>query len=255
MVAMSTSPAVGALPATRRDRQRQATVAEIKALARHQLAEQGTGAVNLRAIARQMGTASSALYRYFASHDELISALCVDAYDAVADAMEAARDTLPAGDHVGTWQAICDAYRSWSLASPADFALIFGTPVPGYRAPSQVTGPAAGRFTAVPLEIFTAAVAAGAADPGRTEVPPDLPAGELLKDLLGRSGLTPSAHLAAIALNAFASVRGYLIMEIFGSLTDLITDLGRLYQAHIRTVMLGMGYDPAPVHAATRLRD
>jgi AcrR family transcriptional regulator len=252
MVPMSTSPGVGAPPATRRDRQRQATVAEIKALARHQLAEQGTGGVNLRAIARQMGTASSALYRYFASHDELISALCVDAYNAVADAMEAARDTLPVSDHAGRWQVICAAFRSWSLASPADFALIFGTPVPGYRAAGQVTGPAAGRFTAVPLEIFAAAVAAGAADPGRTEVPPDLPAGELLQDLLGRGGLTPAAHLAAIVLNAFASVRGSLITEIFGSLTDLITDPDRLYQAHIRTVMLGMGYDRALVHAAAR---
>src|SRR6266487_3408325 len=87
--------------ATRRARQRQATVAEIKALARRQLAEHGTGAVNLRAIAREMGTASSALYRYFASHDELIGVLCADAYDSVADAMAAARDALPPGEYAG----------------------------------------------------------------------------------------------------------------------------------------------------------
>src|SRR6266516_3230084 len=95
--------------ATRRARQRQATVAEIKALARRQLAEHGTGAVNLRAIAREMGTASSALYRYFASHDELVGALCADAYDAVAAALAAARDTRPTDDHAGRWWAICHA--------------------------------------------------------------------------------------------------------------------------------------------------
>ena len=242
---MSTPAQATSLPATRRTRQRQATVAEIKALARRQLAEHGTGAVNLRAIAREMGTASSALYRYFASHDELISALCADAYDSVAGAMAAARDAVPAGEHARRWRALADAYRRWSLDHPADFALIFGTPVPGYRAPGQATGPAASRFTAIPLNVFAAAVAAGAADPARTQIPPDLPAGPLLQDLLGRGRLTGASHLAVITISAWASILGYLITEIFGSLPQLITDPGRLWDAHLRTIMLGMGYDHA----------
>ncbi|HEX9355960.1 MAG TPA: TetR/AcrR family transcriptional regulator [Streptosporangiaceae bacterium] len=232
-------------PATRRARQRQATVAEIKALARRQLAEHGTGAVNLRAIAREMGTAPSALYRYFASHDELISALCADAYDSVADAVAAARDAVPGGEHARRWRAVCDAYRRWSLDHPADFALIFGTPVPGYRAPGLPTGPAASRFLAVPLDVFAAAVAVGAADPARTQIPPDLPAGVLLQDLLGRGRLSGASHLAAIAITAWASVLGFLTAEIFGSLHQLVTDPVRLWDAHLRTVMLGMGFVPA----------
>jgi AcrR family transcriptional regulator len=246
---MSTHAGATSAPATRRTRQRQATVAEIKALARRQLAEHGTGAVNLRAIAREMGTASSALYRYFASHDELISALCADAYDTVADAMTAARDAVPDGQHARKWRALCDAYRRWSLDNPADFALIFGTPVPGYRAPGQATGPAASRFTAVPLEVFAAAVAAGAADPARTQMPPDLSAGVLLQDLLGRAKLSDASHLAAITINAWASILGYLVTEIFGSLPQLITDPGRLWDTHLRTVMLGMGFAPALIDA------
>jgi AcrR family transcriptional regulator len=246
---MSTPAAATTPPATRRARQRQATVAEIKTLARRQLAEHGTGAVNLRAIARQMGTASSALYRYFASHDELISALCADAYDAVADAMAAARDAVPAAEHARRWRALCDAYRRWSLDNPADFALIFGTPLPGYRAPGPATGPAASRFTAVPLEAFAAAVAAGAADPARTQIPAGLPPGTLLQDLLGRGRLTGASHLAAIAITAWASILGYLVTEIFGSLHQLITDPGRLWDAHLRTVMLGMGFAPAQIGA------
>lgn len=242
---MDTLAGAASPAATRRVRQRQATVAEIKALARRQLAEHGTGAVSLRAIAREMGTASSALYRYFASHDELISALCADAYNAVADAMAAARDAVPAADHARRWRAVCDAYRRWSLDNPADFALIFGTPVPGYRAPGPATGPAASRFAAVPLEVFAAAVAAGAADPARTQMPPGLPAGVLLQDLLGRGRLAGASHLAAIALTAWASILGYLVAEIFGSLPQLITDPGRLWDAHLRTVMLGMGFAPA----------
>jgi AcrR family transcriptional regulator len=246
---MSTPARAAAPAATRRARQRQATVAEIKALARRQLAERGTGAVNLRAIAREMGTASSALYRYFASHDELISALCADAYTAVADAMAAARDAVPAGEHARRWRAVCDAYRRWSLDNPADFALIFGTPVPGYRAPGPATGPAASRFAAVPLEVFAAAVAAGAADPASTQMPLGLPAAALLQDLLGRGRISGASHLAAIALTAWTSILGYLVAEIFGSLHQLITDPGRLWDAHLRTVMLGMGFNPALIGA------
>ena len=101
-----------------------------------------------------------------------------------------------------------------------------------------------GRVAAVPLEVFAAAVAAGAADPARTQMPPDLPAGALLQDLLGRGRLSDASHLAAIAISAWASILGYLVTEIFGSLPQLITDPGRLWDAHLRTVMAGMGFGP-----------
>ncbi len=102
-----------------------------------------------------------------------------------------------------------------------------------------------GRVAAVPLEVFAAAVAAGAADPARTQMPPDLPAGALLQDLLGRGRLSGASHLAAITISAWASILGYLVTEIFGSLPQLITDPGRLWDAHLRTVMAGMGFTPA----------
>ena len=247
------------VPLSRRQRHRQATLAEIKTLARRQLAEQGPGALSLRAIARQMGTASSALYRYFASQDELLSALCVDAYDALADTLTNARDAQPPDDHARQWWAICHAFRRWALEHPADFTLLFGTPQPGYQAPEQVTGPAAGRATQVPLRVYAAAVHAGAADLNRTQLPPtlELEVGELLRTLLGEAvgdtvGDTAADYptrLTGIALNAYASVLGYLVAEIFGSLPRLIADTDRLYQAHVRTVMLGMGFDPALLDA------
>jgi AcrR family transcriptional regulator len=240
-----TTSAAGSRSATRRTRQRQATIAEIKSLARQQLAEHGTGAVNLRAIARQMGTASSALYRYFPSHDDLITVLCVDAYDAGAEAMAAARDQVPPADHAGRWEAVCGAFRHWALANRADFTLIAGTPVPGYRAAWEATGPAAARHTAIPAGVYIAAVQAGAANPARTQMPSDLVIGPLLRDLLSRAGLAPSAQVAAIGGTAWASVRGFLAMEIFGSLAQSFPDTDTLYQAHIRTVMTGMGFSAA----------
>jgi AcrR family transcriptional regulator len=238
---MATS-AAGPPAATRRARHRQATVAEIKSLARRQLAEHGTGAVNLRAIARRMGTASSALYRYFPSHDDLVTALCADAYAAAADAMAAARDQVPPADHAGRWQAVCGALRQWALANRADFALIAGTPVPGYRAPWEATGPAASRYSGILAGVYIAAVQAGAADPGRTQMPPGLPVGPLLHDLASRVGLAPSSQVVAIVASAWASVRGFLSMEIFGSLAQTIPDTDTLYEAHVRTIMTGMGY-------------
>ena len=243
----TTSPAP-----TRRARQRAAAIGEIKALARRQLAEQGPGALSLRAIAREMGTASSALYRYFPSQGDLVTALCVEAYDSLAGALTAARDARPPGDHAGRWAAVCRAYRRWSLDHPSDFALIFGTPLPGYHAPEEVTAAAAGRSLGVAAGVFAAAVRAGAADPGRAQVPAGLKTGALWGALAGDSVLAAEPALAGIVLSAWASLLGYLVAEIFGSLTALICDTGLLYQAHVRTVMLGMGIPARPPRGPAR---
>jgi Tetracyclin repressor-like, C-terminal domain len=65
----------------------------------------------------------------------------------------------------------------------------------------------------------------------------------------GGGGLPP--RLAGIALNAWASVLGFLTLEIFGSLTRLIADTDELYRAHVHTVMLGMGFDQDLTSTAT----
>jgi len=239
---------------SRRAENRTATIAEIKALARRQLVERGLGALSLRGIARDMRTASSALYRYFASHEELVSALVIDAYTSLADTASAARDGAPNDDPARQWWAISHAYRRWALANRADFALIFGTPVPGYQAPDQITGPAAGRSMAILIDTYVAAVRAGAADPGRTQVPPCIQPGELLAVLIGDSVSDCPPQQAAIALSAWVSLLGHLVGEIFGSLDHLVADTDHLYRAHVRTVMLGMGFDPSHVDAF-RLED
>jgi len=241
---MSSTHAADARPPSRRERRRQDTLEEIKTLARRQLAEQGPGGVSLRAIAREMGTASSALYRYFGSYEDLINELCVDAYTAVADSVDASVDEQASDDHAGRWRAVCQAYRRWSLDNPANFALIFGTPVPGYQAPEEVTGPAATRFLGMALEVYFASVRAGAADLDRTQVPPTLELGSLAHSLLAHTDADIPPRLTLVVLNAWASLLGYLTAEIFGSLSRLVGDTDQLYQAHVRTVMLGMGYRP-----------
>ncbi len=94
------------MPLTRRERVRAATIDEIKEIARRHIAEKGAAALSLRAIAREMGMTSPALYRYFASRDDLVTALIVDAYNSLADALEAARDACEEADHAGRLAAI-----------------------------------------------------------------------------------------------------------------------------------------------------
>src|SRR5262249_49131651 len=116
----------------RRQRQRLATIEEIKQIARQHMRDQGAAAVSLRSIAKYLAVTHPALYRYFDRRDDLITALILDAYHALAEALATARDTAPADDSAARLLAACLEYRDWALAHPVDYALIFGNPIPGY---------------------------------------------------------------------------------------------------------------------------
>src|SRR5512141_2660275 len=114
------------MPTTRQATRRSATRQEILDTARAQIAATGAAALSLRAIARQMELTAPALYRYFPSRDALVTALIVDAYHSLADALEAARDAIPETDPVGRILNIGTAYREWALIKPQWYMLIFG---------------------------------------------------------------------------------------------------------------------------------
>ena len=119
-----------------RARVRAEMIAEIKAVARRHLATDGAN-LSLRAVARDMGMVSSALYRYFASRDDLLTALILDAYNALGDAVEAADAAVTDRARLRVrWLAAARAVRGWALANPAEYALLYGSPVPGYAAPA-----------------------------------------------------------------------------------------------------------------------
>jgi AcrR family transcriptional regulator len=124
---------------TARDRARAELTREIKDEARRQLAIDGPHRLSLRSVARELGMVSSALYRYFPSRDDLLTALIIDAYDALG---EAAENATPSADRRGRWRATCDAVRAWARAHPHEYALIYGSPIPGYRAPQDTIVPA-----------------------------------------------------------------------------------------------------------------
>lgn len=127
---------------TARERARAELTREIKEEARRQVAAEGAQRLSLRAVARELGMVSSAVYRYFPSRDSLLTALIIDAYDALGAAVESADAGQPRSDLRGRWRAICHSVRDWAVARPHEYALIYGSPVPGYLAPQDTIAPA-----------------------------------------------------------------------------------------------------------------
>ena len=152
-------------PTTPRALARLQRIAEIKDAARQQLIEVGSDGLSLRAVARELGVVSSAVYRYFASRDELLTALIVDAYDAVGEATEAAVAETSGRPVAVRWMAVARAVRTWALAQPHEYALIYGSPVPGYQAPEDTVSPAL-RAPLAALAVVADGVAAGEVETG-----------------------------------------------------------------------------------------
>ncbi len=200
---------------TRREKQHAATRTEILDMARRQMAAQGTAAVALRAIAREMGLSAPALYRYFASRDDLITALIVDAFGSLAAALAGARDTLPRHAHADRFLAVAAAYRDWATAHPTDYELIFGAPIPGYHAPAELTGPAANRSFEVIAGLIALALEAGKLEPPSESADP---AADLARELgrwadqWGYAAPIPALHLA---LAAWGHLHGLVTLELF----------------------------------------
>jgi AcrR family transcriptional regulator len=214
-----------------RERARGEITAAIKAEARHQLAAEGAARLSLRAVARELGMVSSALYRYFPSRDDLLTALITDAYDAVGAAAEealAAAESV-ADSHFARWQAVCRAVRGWALEHPHEYALIYGSPVPGYSAPQSTTGPAA----RVALVLF--AIVRDAHDSGALRGLPRTSAPEpVLRDaeaLTARLGVALPPAATAELVVAWSQLFGLISFEVFGQFTGVV-GAGEQFFAH-----------------------
>jgi AcrR family transcriptional regulator len=120
-----------------RDRYRAQVRAEVKQAALRQLAESGPAGLSVSAIGKELGVSGPALYRYFASRDELVTDLVIDAYHDLADALRAATSIPPRREPHARLEALARGYRSWALAQPHRYRLLFGPPLPGYDAHAQ----------------------------------------------------------------------------------------------------------------------
>jgi AcrR family transcriptional regulator len=213
---------------TARERVRAEITREITDIARGHLAADGAAGLSLRAVARDLGMVSSAIYRYFPSRDDLLTTLIIDGYNAIGEAVEAADAACGRDHYAGRWLAAARAAREWALAHPHEYALIYGSPVPGYQAPPDTIGPAS-RAAAVVGRLVSDAHGAGAPGPARPgrPVPPALSedAGRL------REAVMPGVpdDIALGALTAWAGIFGVISFELFGQFNNVVTDTGAYF--------------------------
>ncbi|QDY75754.1 TetR/AcrR family transcriptional regulator [Streptomyces qinzhouensis] len=204
-------------PRTPRERYRAQVRAEIKEHARDQIAAAGASALSLNAIAKQLGMSGPALYRYFAGRDELITELVRDAYRSLADTVRTA--AASGADLAG----LAYTLRGWALADPQRYLLIYGTPVPGYHAPQDITG-ISSEIMAVLLD------ACAALAPEESPAPLDTHLADH-RDWAGENPAPPAA--LRLALTFWTRIHGLLSLELAGHFAPMGFDPGVLFAAEV----------------------
>jgi AcrR family transcriptional regulator len=247
------SIATPSAPRTARERVREEMTAEILAVAGAHVARDGAPALSLRSIARDLGMAPSALYRYFDGRDALLTALILTAYEALATEAERAADKAEtaadpkagsAGD-AERWLAVPRTLRGWALEHPHQWGLIFGTPVPGYEAPEDTVEPYA-RVAAALVRPLVAAEEAG-----RLRLGPDERDDRKVSDVLATAvapvseGLLPGMPAVKVVLvvEAWTTLIGAISLEVFGHWRKTVLEPELLFEDSMRRLgeSLGLG--------------
>jgi AcrR family transcriptional regulator len=238
VLGVSTPPA-----ATRRERVRVETTAEIKQAAWADMARSGPSALSLRAVARDMGIAPSAIYRYFVSRDDLLTALIIDAFSALADTLDATYERVrAAGATIAgeEFMALAAAYRRWALDHPTEYRLIFSAAVPGYTGTAGTTA-AAARATAALERVICDMVKEGSVD----LVAMDALVNDLLRQQLATwaamlgDDLPEGAVLAAML--CYIAMHGAINLEMNGHFPPSLSDSEQLFTAAMRAAVAQIG--------------
>jgi AcrR family transcriptional regulator len=232
---------------TPRERAREQTLHDITRIGREHLASHGAAALSLRAVARDLGVVSSAVYRYVKSRDELLTLLVVDAYNELGDEVDAAIAGVPEDDYLERFRSLGRTVRSWALREPTRYALLFGSPVPGYHAPAaRTTGPGT-RVVLALVRIVDGAFRTGAAAPPAAAPGISQVEGGLAADLAAiRSELdlaVPDGVLAR-GLLVWSSLFGAVGFEVFGAYgADTFASPAELFEHHLVVLagLLGLG--------------
>ncbi len=195
--------------------------------------------LSLRAVARDLGVVSSAVYRYFASRDDLLTALIMDGYTAMADAIEQAEATVAAPRPAGRWLALGRATRAWALEQPHEYALLYGTPVPGYAAP-QDTIAQAQRPLLVAVDILSDGVERGVVAVPSDRLPKAVRAdADAIRTAPGFERI-PSTVLARL-MTVWAQLYGTISFELFGRYTNAVHDLDAYFEHQLRVMARHVG--------------
>jgi AcrR family transcriptional regulator len=211
---MPTSAPLSARAVARRE-----LTAAVITSARRQLAEIGPAQLSVRAVARDLGMASSAVYRYFSSRDELLTELLVIIYGELADRLEAADAGQARDDLSGRWRTLGTTLRRWAVEAPHEYAFLYGSPVPGYTAPVATVEPS-GRVTGVLIALAHDLDTTG-------------PRTNAFGAFRERAGTDLSDEVILRAVTAWGGLLGAISLELFGHLHRAVTD----YDAHFALVL------------------
>lgn len=218
----------------RRD-SRERIEAKIIELGRRHLVDHGAAGLSLRAIARDLGMVSSAVYRYVSSRDELLTLLLVDAYTDLADTVDRARDAVS-----DLWSddviAIAHAARRWAVAHPASWALLYGSPVPGYHAPAERTVGPGTRVVGALFDAIAAGIATG--DIMLTNIPAPQPMSSDFERIRHEFGFPGDDPVVAKCFVIWAGVVGAISLEVFGAYgPDTLTDPEAVFDTTLRLLV------------------
>jgi AcrR family transcriptional regulator len=237
---------------TRRERLRVETLQEIQATARRLLVTEGLDGLLLRGIARAMGMSAPALYRYYASREDLVAALVVELKSELTQVLEAARDAEPADDVIARLLAVCREFRRWAVANRAEFTLMFTSPGLGLeRTPGDEKHEAGQRFA----QVFGALVAQL-----YLERPFPIPADDEIEEPLANQLATwcesfPMAlplGVTQVFLSGWIRLYGSVSMELFGQLEFALHDAGPMFEAELRDLATLVGIGPEDWRPAVR---
>ncbi|WP_308124826.1 TetR/AcrR family transcriptional regulator [Streptomyces sp. NEAU-YJ-81] len=227
---------------SRRERLRVETSREIKAIALRQMAEGGPGAISLRGIAREMRMTARAIYSYFPTRDDLITALISEIAASLAEAVETASNAVPDTDPGGRLLAWGQALREWALAHPESFRLFYGHPIPGYQPPED--GPVDRTARRVCRELTR--LVAAAWPNARHRQPEDTSWADLHPDYVAKiqedlPDVPPAA--AALALRVWGRMHGLVALEIDGHIHPVAGNPAALHRAEMLDLVRSLGLD------------
>lgn len=225
---------------TPRELAREQTLRDIVRIGREQLAHVTPAELSLRAVARELGMVSSAVYRYVKDRDALLTLLIVDAYDELGSEVEDAVSAAARRTGTGQLQAAAQAMRTWGRREASRFALLYGTPVPGYAAPATVTNEPGTRVVVALAGVLERAHLAGRL----REVPGPLPRSVRtdLESIRAEYGLTLPATNLARGMGLWSAVVGAVAFDVFGQYgPDTLTDTAAFLDVHVAALAETVG--------------
>ncbi|TDD02894.1 TetR/AcrR family transcriptional regulator [Saccharopolyspora terrae] len=224
-----------------RERARAATEQDIRRHARTLLVERGSDAVTLRAIARELGITAPALYRYYASREDLLRQLCDDICADLSEELSTAFDPS-SEDFLDRTFAVCRRFRAWALAHPKEFALVFATPKGLSRQPD--------RFAGVFLSIVAPMMSENPNAEEKVKAPVDLPdlsvQQKSLADAFSHEGIdmppeAMDAEAVYFLMRWWVRLYGHIALEVFGRFPFDLFHADQLFDAALHELAAESG--------------